>query len=88
MEIEFFVFLKDASQFSTFHENKSKHDTLRERWPNKEVCLVRIFLHSDSLRRFTPQISVFSPNTGKYGPEKTPYLETFHAVTNAILRKV
>ena len=23
---------------------------------------------------------VFSPNTGKYGPEKTPYLETFHAV--------
>ena len=24
--------------------------------------------------------SVFSPNTEKYGPEKTPYLETFHAV--------
>ena len=24
---------------------------------------------------------VFSPNTGKYGPEKTPYLDTFHAVT-------
>ena len=23
---------------------------------------------------------VFSPNTGKYGPEKTPYLDTFHAV--------
>ena len=20
------------------------------------------------------------PNTGKYGPEKTPYLDTFHAV--------
>ena len=32
MEIEFFVSLKDASQFSTFHENKSKHDTLRERY--------------------------------------------------------
>ena len=26
------------------------------------------------------QISVFSPNTGKYGLEKTPYLDTFHAV--------
>ena len=26
------------------------------------------------------QISVFSLNTGKYGPEKTPYLDTFHAV--------
>ena len=23
---------------------------------------------------------VFGPNTGKYGPEKTPYLVTFHAV--------
>ena len=23
---------------------------------------------------------VFSPNTGKYGPEITPYLKTFHAV--------
>ena len=28
----------------------------------------------------TPYISVFSPNTRKYGPEITPYLETFHAV--------
>ena len=23
---------------------------------------------------------VFIPNTGNYGPEKTPYLDTFHAV--------
>ena len=23
----------------------------------------------------------FSPNTGKYGPEKIPYLDTFHVVT-------
>ena len=27
-----------------------------------------------------PYFSVFSPNTGKYGPEITPYLDTFHAV--------
>ena len=27
-----------------------------------------------------PQISVFSPNTGKHGPEKTQYSDTFHAV--------
>ena len=26
------------------------------------------------------RISVFSPNPGKYGPEKTPYLDTFHTV--------
>ena len=25
-------------------------------------------------------LSVFSPNGGKYGPEKTPYLDTLHAV--------
>ena len=29
---------------------------------------------------------VFSgPNTEKYGPEKTPYLNTFHAVTTHVL---
>ena len=27
-----------------------------------------------------PYFSVFSPNTGNYGPEITPYLDTFHAV--------
>ena len=28
----------------------------------------------------TEYLSIFSPNTGKYGPEKNPYLDTFHAV--------
>ena len=27
-----------------------------------------------------PYFSVFGINTGKYGPEITPYLDTFHAV--------
>ena len=27
------------------------------------------------------EISVFSPNTGKYKPEKTPYLDTFHLIS-------
>ena len=27
-----------------------------------------------------PYFHVFSPNTGKYGPEITPHLDTFHAV--------
>ena len=53
---------------------------LREKCPNKEFFLVRIFLHSDWIRRDTEYISVFSPNTGKYGPEKTPCLDTFHVV--------
>ena len=54
--------------------------TLREKCPNTEFFLVRIFLYSDWIWRFTEQICVFSPNTTKYGPEKTPYLNTFHAV--------
>ena len=29
-------------------------------------------------------MSVFGSNAGKYVPEKTPYLDTFHAVIDAI----
>ena len=29
-------------------------------------------------------LSVFSPNVGKYEPEKTPYLDSFHAVYNSV----
>ena len=36
------------------------------------------FLRSGFSSKFST--SIFSPNTGKYGPEKTPYLDTFHAV--------
>ena len=42
---------------------------LHEKCPNTDFFLVRIFLHSDWIM-----------NAGKYGPEKTPYLDTFHAV--------
>ena len=35
------------------------------------------------MKRDTSYLSVFSPNAGKYGPEKTPYLDTFHAVIYA-----
>ena len=49
--------------------------------PNTESFLVCIFLHLDWIRRDTPYLSVFSPNTGKYQPEKTPYLDTFHAMS-------
>ena len=37
------------------------------------------------IRRDTSYISVFSPNAGKYGPENTPYLNTFHAVNYSTL---
>ena len=42
-------------------------ERLSEMFPNTEFFLVRIF-------------SVFIPNAGNYGPEKTPYLDSFHAV--------
>ena len=31
---------------------------------------------------------MFSPNTGKYGPEKTLYLDTFQAVINKQLSNI
>ena len=43
---------------------------LREKCSNTEFFLVRIFPHSDWIRRNTEYLSVFSPNAGKYGPEK------------------
>ena len=48
--------------------------------------LVRIFPYSDWILRDTSYLSVFSPNEGKYGPEKIPYLDTFHAVDD--LKKI
>ena len=33
-----------------------------------------------------PYFPVFSQNTGKYVPEKTPYLDTFHAVSPNYMR--
>ena len=54
--------------------------TLCEKCPNREFFLVRIFPYSDWIRRNTSYLSVFSPNRGKYGPERTPYFDTFHTV--------
>ena len=45
--------------------------SLREKSPNTEFFLFRICLYPDWIRRDTPYLSVFSPNTGKYGPEKS-----------------
>ena len=36
---------------------------------------------------FMELIFVLSPNTGKYGHEKTPYLDTFHAVVTKFFRR-
>ena len=49
--------------------------------PHTHLFLIHIFLYSNWLRRFTRWISIFSPNTRKYGPDITPYFDTFYAVT-------
>ena len=49
------------------------HITLRERCPHTEFS--------------GPYFPLLSPNTGKYGPEKTPYLATFHTVLKFPRRK-
>ena len=47
--------------------------SLRKKHPNTEFFLVRIFPYLNWIRRNTRCLSVFTPNAGKYGPEKTPY---------------
>ena len=54
---------------------------LRVKYSNTEFYLVRIFPNSDGIPRDEGYISVFSLNRGKYGPEKTLYLDTFYVVS-------
>ena len=51
--------------------------SLREKCPSTKFFLVRIFLYLDWIVEY---LSVFSPKTRKYGPEKSSYLDTFHVV--------
>ena len=41
-----------------------------------------------SLREKCPNTELFGPNKEKYGPEITPYLDTFHAVFERALNKL
>ena len=61
-------------------QKKFQNVSLREKCPNTELFLVLIFLYSDRIRRNMEDLSLFSQNTGNYGPEVTPYLDAFHAV--------
>ena len=61
--------------------NSCSKRPLGEKCPNTEFFfLVRIFPYLDWIRRDAPYLSIFSPHAGKYGPEKTPYLDTLHSV--------
>ena len=53
---------------------------LCKKWPDTEFFLVGIFPYSGWIQRDTEYLSVFNSNAGKYGPEKNPYLDNFHAL--------
>ena len=48
--------------------------------PDTEFFQVRVFPHPEWIRTDTSYLFVFSPNAGKYGPEKALHLDTFHVV--------
>ena len=48
---------------------------------NSTRCVKSVQIQSLFWSVFSCIWTEFSPNTGKYGPEKTPYLDTFHVVT-------
>ena len=50
---------------------------------NVQCNIFKLYVQFKIIRLSSPAwkvSTVFIPNTGKYGPEKTPYLDTFHAV--------
>lgn len=58
---------------------------LCEKYPNTQFFLARVFPYSDQIWRITEKISVLSPKTEKYEPEKTLYLATLHPVTCVVV---
>ena len=65
-----------------------KVKALHENCPNTVFFLVRVFSYSDWILRDTEYLSVFSPNAGKYGLEKTPYLDTSRSENMSLLKLV
>ena len=74
------MFLKGGTQNFVF-----RLLTLHEKCPNTELFLVCIYLYSNRIRKFIMQISVFSPNTGNYGPEIARYLELFGPFSRSVI---
>ena len=71
--------LKSDEKFFLFHSKNSF--TLREKCQNAQFFLVRIQENTDQKNSaFGDFPRSVKEVTGKYRPEKTPYLDTFHAV--------
>ena len=66
--------------FFLFNRNTSVNHLMKD-----IRCVKSVYIRSFSWSVFSRirteyNLSVFNPNAGKYGPEKNPYLDTFHAV--------
>ena len=70
------------SVMKDFWETHNMHNLIKDpvtAWKVSKygVFLVRIIPHSDWIRRDTEYVSVFSPNAGKYRPEKNSVFGNF-----------
>ena len=82
-------FLKNRSAHHHHHHHHHHHGSLAY----KEIPFSKLEFGSSftschcvkSVQIRTFIWSVFSPNSGKYGPEKTPYLNTFRTVCLLVL---
>ena len=55
---------------------------VKVRMENQQLLFWPLYLALENLKvtgKDTSYLSVFSPNTGKYGPENIPYFDTFNA---------
>ena len=79
-----FNFNKVAKQTTSEHRYKEDMYLGTYEISTMELSLVGIFSNPWKVSKYGvfsgPYFPVFSPNTGKYRPEKTPYLDTFHTV--------
>ena len=69
------------------------NSVIRELYPTWRVSKYGVisdpcFLTEYGDLRRNPIYSIFNPNTGKYGPEVNPYLDTFHAAITAMNLKI
>ena len=69
--------------FSGLNSRKTRFQFLCASNNQNTHCVKCVQIRSFPGPCFTKYLSVFSANAGKYGPEKTPYLDTFQAVTCA-----
>ena len=81
------IFIKIRDTFITFQRVYTSFDRIWLVLEDYKCCRWFRIVSGGLLIKYlkiVPTISVFSFNTGKYGPEKPPYLDTFHAVSSVL----